>query len=112
VLFGEDQQVFGFEVFAEGGEGTELGVQFFSRTGAALGAFTLPPSAGITFLGFRVVDGDWIAGVSLTNTDPGGVGYDSVTFSTIPEPSTASLVLLGLAGLGLLKRAAPVASRS
>jgi hypothetical protein len=112
LLFGEDQQVFGFEVFAEGGEFMELGVQFFSRTGVALGAFSIPATAGVNFLGFRVAGGDGIAGVSLTNTDGGGVGYDSVTFSTIPEPSTASLVLLGLAGMGLFKRAAAEASRS
>lgn len=110
VLFDEDQQLFGFEVFTEG-LGT-VDVQFFSRTGASLGAFSIAPAAGIDFVGFRVVDGDWIAGVSLTNDDPQGVGFDSVTFSTIPEPSSASLLLLGLVGLAATVRRVRCRSRS
>ena len=103
VLFGEDVQVFGFEFLGDGLG--NVGVQFFSRSGTSLGAFALPTASGVAFMGFRVADGESIAGVSLTNTDPGGGGYGSVTFGLIPEPSTASLLLLGLALLGLFSRA-------
>ena len=104
VLFDADTDLFGLEVLTDGGFGSSLGVPFFSRTGALLDAFTLTGVSGLQFFGFKVVGGDWIGGVSLTNTDPFGVGYGSMTFSAVPEPSTASLLLLGLAGLGLAAR--------
>jgi hypothetical protein len=103
ILLGLDTTVFGFDVV--GTDGGSFTTQFFGRSGALLGSITQAASDG--FFGFAATAGDVIAAVSITNTDPAGVGYDNVTFNqvdAISEPGLLGLFALGLVSLGIGRR--------
>lgn len=101
VFLSSDTDVFGFDVAgSDGGVGR---FQFFSRSGNILGDITIA-SLSDSFFGFRTTAGERIAGVSLTNMDLGGIGFDNVTFnqlSPVPIPAALPLFLSGLIALGL-----------
>ena len=102
VLLGLDTDVFGLDIVgANGGTGN---FDFFGRDGSLLGSFVLNLGSGSSFFGFRAIGGQRIAGVSLYNMDPAGVGFDNVTFNEIPEPSILVLFGMGLVSLGLARR--------
>ena len=86
ILLDENTDVFGFDMLgANPGLGENSGpatVQFFARNGSSIGLFDV--TTANDFFGFKVTDGDLIAGVSLTNLDAGGVAYDNFTFNSIP----------------------------
>lgn len=96
VLLTQDTDVFGFDVVgSNAGTGD---VRFFDRAGASLGTFTV--ALADSFFGFRVTSGNLIAGVSLTNFNGGGIGFDNFEFNqaaAVPLPATLGLVALGLA---------------
>lgn len=105
ILLDTATDVFGFDIV-----GTDVGnftVDFFGAAGNLLGSVTQASANG--FFGFRSTSTD-IFGVSITNDDLAGLGYDNVTFNTvdapIPLPAGLPLLLAGLGGLALLRRAA------
>ena len=106
VLLDANTDVFGFNVV--GTNGGVFTVQFFNAYGLLLASLT--QNATDSYFAFEATGGDLIRAVSFTNTDPGGVGYDNVTFNaadaTVPEPATLALVGLAFAGLGVSRRAA------
>lgn len=87
VVFDNDQQAVGFRVHTDyaaplGGtrpRGT-LTVNFFTRQGYVLDEYVFEPGTGISEFGFRVAQGPLIAGMILTNTDPGGIAIDDILF--------------------------------
>ena len=94
ILFAAPTGILGFDVV--GTDGGNFTVEFFGSDGSLLGAIT--QLATDSFFGFSGTAGELIAGVSITNTDPAGIGFDNVTFNGTSIPEPASLWLLG-AGL-------------
>ncbi|MEM7724632.1 MAG: hypothetical protein AAF376_20045, partial [Pseudomonadota bacterium] len=118
LLFDFDQSEFGFDLI--GGDGGGATLQFFSRDGMLLSEIATGTIFGTISLGFATDDGSQsIAGVSIVNSDPGGIGVDNILsdvvgvigppptvppvtppVAPIPLPAGAWLLLSGLAVLG------------
>lgn len=118
ILFDFDQSEFGFDVV--GGNGGTATAQFWARDGALLDEIIFNLSSAIFQpYGFVTDDGlQSVAGVSIYNNDPGGIGFDNFIFDVagvpgtpgsddptpVPEPSTLVLLCLSLFGLGYSRR--------
>lgn len=109
VLFDQLTDVVSFDMIGSNGGGT-FTVDFFGASGALLDSIT--QSTNDQLFGFRVTSGDLIHGISITNTDSGGVGYDDVRFNLrgapeitqVSEPGMIVLLGLGVLGLGIARR--------
>jgi hypothetical protein len=107
LLFDFDQSEFGFQLV--GGDGGEAFVSFYQRDGSLIETVTVS-GLSTSFYGFQRDGGvQDIAGISVWNNDPGGIGIDNVKHDVrgvpdVPEPSTYAMLASGLAGLGLLRR--------
>lgn len=103
ILFDVGTDIFGFDVV--GSNAGSLTVEVFGEDGSVLGNIT--QTATNSFFGFRSSEMD-IFGVSITNDDSFGLGYDNVIFNTsvapIPLPAALPLLLAGLGSLTLLRR--------
>lgn len=76
ILFDYDQSEFGFDLV--GGNGGSCTVNFFRRDGTLIDSHVIGGLADIRY-GFRRAGGiQDIAGVSVDNTDPAGIGVDNI----------------------------------
>ena len=119
VLFDFDQSEFGFDLLGgDGGSGT---VNFFRRNGSLLDTIVIGSLAGNSY-GFKRDGGiKDIAGISIHNTDPAGIGLDNLR-SDVPgvpgvpgnpppsteipfefSPSLGILILGAWGAIGMLK---------
>lgn len=117
ILFDYDQSEFGFDIVgADGGSAT---AQFWGRDGSLLDEIIFNLGVAIfTSFGFQTDDGSFsIAGVSIFNDDPGGIGFDNFRSDvegvpgtpddpggnpvSVPEPSSILLAMLGLIFIGM-----------
>jgi hypothetical protein len=88
--------------------GSPLQADFFASDGSLVNSATLIMEEGYTeysLLGFGAFDGITFHG----NTDPSGVRFMQMSYAlasgaVIPEPSTALLLAIGLAGLAIRRR--------
>lgn len=116
VLFDEDQSQVAFDVLGSDLDEFMMGgtviASFYARNGILLNQFalTLDGSASKSF-GFKTDDSAFvIAGITLTNNDNGGVGYDNfiydvaATQSQVPVPAAVWLFVSALGLLGWLRR--------
>jgi hypothetical protein len=110
LLFSSDQSQFGFQLV--GGNSGDANVSFFRADGSLIQTLVLSGLAD-SFYGFARDGGvQDIRGISITNTDSGGIGFDNlkhdvlsaVVVSGVPEPSTWAMMLLGFSGIGLAMR--------
>ena len=99
MLFDNDQSEFGFK--SVGGDLGGATFDFWARNGSLLGSIS-PVGLGTDFFGF-LSDVNNIAGISIWNTDPAGIGFDDIIFdvpgNSVPEPGTLALMALGLLGV-------------
>lgn len=79
VVFDQDQYVVAFDVVGANGGAMEL--QFFGRAGQLLDVLTIDDVAPKTYTFGS--DAGAIAGMTLTNTDPGGLGFDNFVFTPV-----------------------------
>ncbi len=78
VLFDYDQSEFGFDLIGSGANGGSATVSFYRRDGSLIATITLSGLADGRY-GFRRAGGvKDIAGISIHNDDPGGVGFDNL----------------------------------
>jgi len=101
ILLDVDSAEFGIEILgANAGTAT---FDFYRRDGSLIESVTLTGLSDGLY-GFAREGGEIdIAGVSITNDDPAGIGFDNVRFA-VPEPGSAGLLALGLLGTGLAAR--------
>lgn len=117
ILFDGDQSKVGFNVDGWDGGGS-LFVQFFDINGKSLRLFEIADLSSGTALGFAAMNNQeqiapLIAGMSIWNTDPGGLGISGLTYDVdarrgpggnVPEPSALLLAGLGLAAVVARRR--------
>jgi len=89
----------GFDVFGIDGGGS-LTITFFRRDGSRIDVITLPTVAGADTirLAFERVDPiNDIAGLTIENDDPAGLGYGNIQFGTSPVRSVPTLSVWAVA---------------
>jgi hypothetical protein len=101
LLFTLDQATVGISLV--GGNGGSCTLDFFARDGSLLDSVALTNLANLDYTFSSA--GPQFAGITISNTDPGGIGIDNLRFdppsdSVVPLPS--SLVLLASGSLGML----------
>lgn len=99
VLFPNDTAQFGFQLIGSN-NGTAT-LDFFMRDGALIDSIVLASLADTSY-GFRRERGiQDIAGISIFNSDDGGIAFDNLQYDARPLPVPGTLALLGL-GLACL----------
>lgn len=116
ILFDNNQSQFGFQSL--GGDLGSANFDFFRRDGSLIQGLT-PTRLGSNSFGFEREGGlNDIAGISIWNTDPGGIAFDNIIFdipgndlpvdgpvtTPVSEPATLGLLAIGLVGLRFASR--------
>lgn len=104
-LFATDQSEFGFGL--AGGNGGNAYVSFFRQDGSLIESFTLSNLPLIAAFGFSRDGGIHdIRGVSIWNDDITGFGIRSLRYdvSSVPEPASWGMMLVGFGAVGLAMR--------
>lgn len=106
LLFSTGQSEFGFRL--AGGHGGNAYISFFGSDGGLIDSFTLAGLPLISAYGFSRSGGlQDIRGVSIWNDDATGIGlagFRHDVASTIPEPATWAMMILGFGLVGTIAR--------
>ncbi len=107
ILFDNDQSQFGFQ--SVGGNLGAAFFSFFSRDGSLIDTIS-PTGLGTDFFGFSREGGiKDIAGISIYNTDPAGIGFNDVIFDvpgtvSVANPGILWLFASAIFGFGVVSR--------
>jgi hypothetical protein len=111
ILFDSNVSAVGIDILA--GDNGSVWYKFFRRDGSLIANLSTGAGSGgpVSFEFQREGDLLDIAGISITNLDPNGMGIDNLKFKTsgatavpVPEPTTLLLLASGLVGLVGLRR--------
>ena len=106
LLFSSDQSQFGFGL--AGGNGGNAYISFFRADGSLIDSITLSNLPVIASYGFSREGGVHdIRGISIWNDDVTGFGFRNFVFdvrSSVPEPATWIMMILGFGMLGAASR--------
>ena len=102
----------GLEAYYADTTADNLFLQFFGADGSLIDSVTVATGTGLGphAFGFAREGGVRdVRGVSVYNTDPGGLAFDNITFNrlttpAVPEPETYAMLLAGLGLLGFVAR--------
>lgn len=109
--FGLPQSQFGFELVGGGGGTAE--VNFYAIDGSLIDSINLTGLSDQAYAFLRDGNVADIAGITITNNDASGIGFDNLRYNTIggdplptstPEPASLVLLAAGLVALGAARR--------
>lgn len=104
VLFDQDQYEFGLTLAGVGPGSSVVDFQFYARDGTLLDTISLNPTASGAMAFRRTGSVTDLAGVVITNVDPGGLAFDNFRFYQVPTPGSLSLLALAFAAASRRRR--------
>ena len=102
ITFDTAVNAWGFDIFAAGNVGNALFMDLETTSG--IQTVSLLQTTSTTFFGVNMDPTDAISSITFRNGVNDGFSLDNVAASSVPEPSTALLLGLGLVGIAAGRR--------
>jgi len=93
-----------FYFYAEPNTFADFAFEAVAQDGTSSGEVIINGSYGAKYFGFYGTGGDTVDSITVTNTDGGASGFSVGAFAIALVPEPASLALLALGGLAVIRR--------